>query len=155
MAAPVMMEKANEKFWLMKVPNFLIDHLRSASEANAEIGHLIQDQETNEQAGSSSNVGSVYTLKLKERPEWPENEVREFSVTLGPPTGAMYVLSEPDGSTAWRHEGRVQLKGEIRPKTLSNEYKSIVHTRVENATNKREIEEWEEDMSIRQVRRCR
>ena len=151
-AAPVMMEKAQEKLWLMKVPDFLMEHLQGVPDSGIEVGVLTQDADSSAGAGSSNSQG--YTLKLAESSRLPADAPRELSVVLGAATAPMHVLSEPKDAgkgAAWRLEGKIERKGEVKQKALTSEYKSMIANRVETANTKREIQTWDEDSAMRQV----
>eukprot|EP00966_Prymnesium_polylepis_P101284 2345910-Prymnesium_polylepis.1 len=125
-----------------------MEHLMSVQEPNVELGVLTRDDEAAAAAGSSSGGGSSssYTLQLTDNGAMPPDLPRELSVTLGAAPGTMYVLSESDkgkapqakGGAAWRLEGRIEHKGEAKPRQLTAEYKAIVARRVEQANVKRE-----------------
>ena len=128
--APVMMEKAKEQLWLLKVPNFVMEHLQSVQEADVDLGTLTQDEEGAAAGGASSSSGSgrSFTLKLSDSAKLLPDVPRELSVTLGAPAAPMHVVSEPKETSkggAWRLEGKIVQKGEAKPKTLTQEYKNI------------------------------
>ena len=159
--APVMMEKAKEQLWLLKVPNFVMEHLQSVQEADVDLGTLTQDEEGAAAGGASSSSGSgrSFTLKLSDSAKLLPDVPRELSVTLGAPAAPMHVVSEPKETSkggAWRLEGKIVQKGEAKPKTLTQEYKNMVARRVETANTKREIETWDDSSgsgpSYRQAR---
>ncbi|KAL1529981.1 hypothetical protein AB1Y20_000908 [Prymnesium parvum] len=155
----VAMERSREKLWLMKMPHFLVEHLLSVESPGVELGVLTPEASN---AGScSAAANNSFTLTLSESSSFPRDMPRTFNVTRDAPPGAMYVLSEPNDKAkggAWHVEGSVEYKGEVRPKQLSKEYKSIVSRRVQTANAKREIEviqdddELQDDLSVKQTK---
>lgn len=152
----VAMEKCRDKLWLMKVPNFLMDHLQNQQDPHIELGVLTPDDQVFASGGSSSSSGGggSFTLRLADHCKLAEGMPRELSVTFGAPAGTMHVLSEPKDQGkggAWRMEGQIERKGEIKSKGLTREYKSIVSKRSEQASIKREIQTWDEGSSLQQA----
>jgi len=81
-----------------------------------------------------ASPGAKYTLTLPDEltPEGMPNEFEmHFSASAGPPT---YILSR-DGSGAGTpaHEGRVEAKGDLRPKMLTGDYRALLKERAERA----------------------
>ena len=141
-----MMEKAKEKLWLLKVPNYLMEHMQSVQDADVDLGTLMQDEEGSASGGASSS-GRSFTLKLADSAKLPQDVPRELSVTLSAPAAPMHVVSEPKETSkggAWRMEGKIVHKGEAKPKALTQEYKNMVARRVEKANEKREVQTFDE-----------
>jgi hypothetical protein len=151
----ITMTNARDKWWLMKVPDFVMSQLTSINDEGAPIGELVPDEESSGVgAGSSSSSGGVggrsRSFSLKLAPALAGSipqELQELTVTLNAPPHSMHILSEPKDPSngGWRMEGCVEYKGEMKAKKLTEDYKDIIKARVEAAAQKREIQTWDED----------
>ena len=146
---------AGEKLWIVKVPRFLMENLEAASVADsrASLGTVRQDEES--LAGtSSSGAGKSFTLTLPDSmdPKLP----REYELRFGAPPPATYILSRgADGGQATAlpaHEGRVEARGDLKPKGMDEKYRQLIKDRREVfEAPKRQLEALPDDKDIKRT----
>lgn len=151
------LRRAGTRQWVMKVPRFLMDHLTEQAKAgpNASLGTVIKSSG----AASSSNgaaskapalrggsVGQSYTLTLPDDGNLPDTLPREYEMRFTEPPPATYILSRTPGAPA--HEGRVDGRGEIRPKD-TQAYRNLIKERGELAGIRKAVETIEDDREIK------
>jgi hypothetical protein len=154
--ASLRMNTSTDKVWLMKVPQFFMDHLQVAAAAGETKLGTVTPMESKVGAGGSSSsststpagASSSYRLTLS---TMPEGKPREFDMRFSAAPPATYLLShETEGSTPPVHHGRFDARGEIRPTSLSAEYRGILETRRAAAAPQRTMATIEDDKLLKQ-----
>merc|ERR1719399_586775 len=148
------MSKHKERLWLMKVPQFLAEHWKTAG-SGVPLGSVVLD--ANSGSGSSStssgggpSQGESFTLRLSDEAGYPSELPREYAINLGSPPGAMYVVSSGGDAGGGKVEcppaleGKVERKGEVLAGKLSHSYKQLVAARTERAAIRPEVQIYEE-----------
>lgn len=129
--------RASEKLLVVKVPRFLMEHLQRANSSSGGAARSLGTVTENAASSSTSamappGVTRSYTLTLPDdlTPEGMPSEFEMHCNAAGPP---MYVLSRSDGGGNPAHEGRVEAKGELRPKRLTADYRALLKERAQRA----------------------
>ena len=115
-----------ERLVLVRVPAFVAEHWKVASEGDAPLG-VVQPQGAPDAAGRQK-----YSVRLDKHAEYPASYPHEFELTCAPPAEPLYAFSRPTGKSGARTrlEGRVELRGDVKPAPhLKNEYKQVVRDR--------------------------
>ena len=114
-----------ERLVLVRVPAFVAEHWKVASEGDAPLG-VVQYQ------GEPSEGRQKYSVRLDKHAEYPASYPHEFELTCAEPAEPLYAFSRPTGKSGARTrlEGRVALRGDVKPAPhLKNEYKQVVRDR--------------------------
>jgi len=149
---PVDTSRARDKFWLAKVPRFLMDHWQKlqAEQSDATLGVV-------EPSGGEASSSS-YTLRLSayagHDPELAEASAslpQEFAMSTSAPPAAMYALARPPAGQRGpvQLEGGVEAMSEITVTRLTGEYKRRVAQRKDEAARRAEVEVVADDRDIR------
>ena len=115
-----------ERLVLVRVPAFVAEHWKVASEGDAPLG-VVQPQGAPDAAGRQK-----YSVRLDKHAEYPASYPHEFELTCAAPAEPLYTFSRPTGKSGARTrlEGRVALRGDVKPAPhLKNEYKQVVRDR--------------------------
>ena len=115
-----------ERLVLVRVPAFVAEHWKVASEGDAPLG-VVQPQGAPDAAGRQK-----YSVRLDKHAEYPASYPHEFELTCAAPAEPLYAFSRPTGKSGARTrlEGRVALRGDVKPAPhLKNEYKQVVRDR--------------------------
>ena len=115
-----------ERLVLVRVPAFVAEHWKVASEGDAPLG-VVQAQGAPDAAGRQK-----YSVRLDKHAEYPASYPHEFELTCAAPAEPLYAFSRPTGKSGARTrlEGRVALRGDVKPAPhLKNEYKQVVRDR--------------------------
>ena len=115
-----------ERLVLVRVPAFVAEHWKVASEGDAPLG-VVQPQGAPDAAGRQK-----YSVRLDKHAEYPASYPHEFELTCAAPAEPLYAFSRPTGKSGARSrlEGRVALRGDVKPAPhLKNEYKQVVRDR--------------------------
>lgn len=145
-STPLLMNRAGEKVWVMKVPRFLMQHMTNPDNAGVSLGTARMSESATSAApafgaaagsgGSGSGSATSFTIALNGAVV-PEGFPREYEMHFSAPPPATYVMSRPEDaeSTAVPNMvGRVVAKGEIRPTKLTAEYRSLLKDRGDQAS---------------------
>ena len=115
-----------ERLVLVRVPAFVAEHWKVASEGDAPLG-VVQPQGAPDAAGRQK-----YSVRLDKHAEYPASYPHEFELTCAAPAEPLYAFSRPIGKsgTRTRLEGRVALRGDVKPPPqLTKEYVQILRDR--------------------------
>ena len=115
-----------ERLVLVRVPAFVAEHWKVASEGDAPLG-VVQAQGAPDAAGRQK-----YSVRLDKHAEYPASYPHEFELTCAAPAEPLYAFSRPTGKSGARTrlEWRVALRGDVKPAPhLKNEYKQVVRDR--------------------------
>ena len=131
-SATVDMPQETEELMLIRVPAFVAEHwLGDASETGAPLG-FVQPQAT---LGSTTHHAAAsrksrYSVRLDRHGAYPARYPHEFDLTCGPPAEPLYAFSRSAGKNRTRLEGRVALRGDVKPPPhLTKEYLQIMRDR--------------------------
>ena len=125
------MEGAESKLWLMKVPNFLMEHWQ-ACERPTDLG-VVAEME-------SSDGKKSLSLRLSETAGHPADWPREFEVSLEAQPLPMHVFSracDSQGASKGpvKFDGMVDRRGELKP-PLNAEYRALMKSRKAQSANR-------------------
>lgn len=128
---PVTMDGSESKLWLMKVPNFLMEHWQ-ACERPTDLGVVAETV--------SSDGKKSLSLRLSETAGHPAEWPREFVVSLEAQPVPMHAFSRAvDGQGASKgpvqFDGVVEKRGELKP-PLNAEYRALVKNRQVQSANR-------------------
>ena len=120
------MNNATNTIWVMKVPRFLMQHMASAN--NSQRRALGTVSVVEDGASSLRPTDRSYMVRVD---DVADGLPREYEMRFLAPPPATYVISRPEDSdqAVPKHEGRVEAKGEIRPKELGKEYRGLLKER--------------------------
>lgn len=147
-SSQVDMSGAGSQVWLMKVPNFLLEHWASKDDKPTDLGVV---SEVDGDDGKKK-----LSLHLSEDAGYPAEWPRDFDMSLNAPPVPMYVFSrERDAQGAGkgpvRLDGAIDRKGELKP-PLSQAYRSMVRNRKAKAEERPQALALQED-DVEAIRR--
>jgi hypothetical protein len=134
-ASTLDMKPCDSKLWLMKVPNFLLEHWMTRNEPT-EVGTV------KETVGSDGKKSM--TLQLSEQGDYPKEWPREYDFGVDAPLTSMHVFSTGAKGTM-QMDGRVEKRGEVKPQGLSTQYRAIMKNRVERDQVRHGVQTYQED----------
>jgi len=131
------MKPCDSKLWLMKVPNFLLEHWMTSNEGRpAEVGTV------KEIVGADGKKSM--TLQLSEQADYPKEWPREYDFGVDAALTSMHVFSTGAKGTM-QMDGRVEKRGEVKPQGLSKQYRAIMKNRVERDQVRHGVQTYQED----------
>lgn len=135
-ASALNMQLCDSKLWLMKVPNFLLEHWMTREDGRpTEVGVV---KETVGPDGKKS-----MTLQLSEQGDYLAEWPREYHFGLDVPLTSMHVFSS-DAKGQLQLNGRVEKRGEVKPQGLSKQYRAIMKHRVERDQVRHGVQTYQE-----------
>ena len=121
-----------ERLVLVRVPAFVAEHWKVASEGDAPLGVVQPQGEPEVNSAGVATGRQKYSVRLDKHAEYPASYPHEFELTCAAPAEPLYAFSRPTGKSGARTrlEGRVALRGDVKPAPhLKNEYKQVVRDR--------------------------
>ena len=121
-----------ERLVLVRVPAFVAEHWKKASEGDAPLGVVQPQGEPEVNSAGVATGRQKYSVRLDKHAEYPASYPHEFELTCAAPAEPLYAFSRPTGKSGARTrlEGRVALRGDVKPAPhLKNEYKQVVRDR--------------------------
>jgi len=172
MAAPTIealdMRGAGGKQWLMKLPRFLMEHLVHQAETGngSNVGTAQKIVGAAASAGSqgSGTVGAVpaqrpgssgtlWTITLP-ADQVPDGMPLEYTLNFSndPPPATYIFRRAQQGVPAPAHEGRVEQRGEIRPREMSAAYRNLLKERGDRAGIRKTVETIQDDKELKRAK---
>ena len=124
--AALALNNATNTVWVMKVPRFVMQHMANANNSQHPLGTVCVIED-----GAMSSLRPTDRSYMVKLDSVADSLPREYEMRFSASPPASYVISRSkDANQAVpKHEGRVEAKGEIRPRELGKEYRGLLKER--------------------------